>query len=115
MPRVTFRLLPGHPQQPRAASEELGSFVTSVPTGVRLLDAAQEAGCLVATQCGGVLSCLACVVFPKTPGALSVKDADETEALARLHAKPEARFACQARVHDDVTVFVPPPFAAENR
>lgn len=118
MPRLTLLPLPGHPSNPDGQDPALRALTLEVPRGQSVLDAASEAGFLVATRCGGVADCRACRV--EVPlGAhreegLSPLDAFEQEALDEIDASPRARLSCQAYVIGDVTVLVPDPRTMED-
>lgn len=95
MPRVTF--------QPAGRTAE-------VARGTTLLDAAEEAGVDLPSNCGGVCACTTCHVWVEAGlGSLSEieeREDDRLQEAAGLTA--HSRLACQARVGgDDVVVRVP--------
>lgn len=118
MPRLTLLPLPGHPSNLDGQDPWSRALVLDVPKGQRVLDAASEAGFLIATRCGGVADCKTCrVEVPEgadREAGLSPLDAFEREALDEVRASPRARLSCQAHVLDDVTLLVPDPRSMED-
>lgn len=118
MPRLTLLPLPGHPLNPDGVAPAARAVTLEVPHGQRVLDAASEAGFLIATRCGGVADCKTCRV-EVPPGVereagLTPVDAFEQEALDEVRASPRARLSCQAHVVGDVAVLVPDPKTMED-
>jgi len=118
MPLLTLLPRAGHPANLDAAVPATRGLTVEVIRGVSILDAASDNGFLIATRCGGVVDCRTCRVFA-LDGAdrevgLSELEDDERRALEELSAPESARLACQARVLDDVTVYVPNPADMED-
>ncbi len=89
-----------------------------VPHGQSVLDAASEAGFLIATRCGGVADCKTCRVevplgADRDDGLTPIDDFEQ-EALDEVHASGRARLSCQAHVIADVTLLVPDPASMED-
>lgn len=95
MPKVTF--------QPAGRTAE-------VARGTTLLEAADEAGVDLPSNCGGVCACTTCHVWVET-GLASLSEIEEREDDRLQEAagfSAHSRLACQARVGDaDVVVRVP--------
>lgn len=118
MPRLTLLPLAGHPLNPDGEAPALRALTLDVPQGQRVLDAASEAGFLIATRCGGVADCKTCRVevplgADRNEG-LSPVDDFEQEALDEVGASERARLSCQAHVLGDVTLLVPDPASMED-
>jgi 2Fe-2S ferredoxin len=95
MPRITFL--------PDGKSAD-------VARGTSLLDAADEAGVDLPSNCGGVCACTTCHVWVETGldslSEIAEREDDKLQEAAGLSA--HSRLACQARVGDaDVVVRVP--------
>lgn len=81
-----------------------------VSDGETILEAAERLGIALNHECGGVASCSTCRIQVKEGAAgLSNIDLDEREVLEREQLDGGYRLACQARLHGDVTVTIPPP------
>ena len=83
--------------------------VLEVAPGVTLLKAAQTAGIEIIWCCGGNAICTTCRCLVKA-GAdqLSPPAPLELEILGAVDLEPPWRLACQAKIHGDVSVEVPP-------
>jgi adenylate cyclase len=81
--------------------------------GQSVLDALRAARIPHAAVCGGRARCTTCRVRVGPEVALPQPDAVESHALARIHAAPDVRLACQLRPRVDVRVtpLLPPHVA----
>jgi len=72
----------------------------AIEPGDSLLEAAEEAGALVGSSCGGQCACSTCHVYVvRGEGALSEMEDDEDDRLdMAFDVRPESRLGCQARV-----------------
>jgi ferredoxin, 2Fe-2S len=97
MPLVTFR-------SPLPGRDELS---VEVDAGTSILEAAEDAGALVGSSCGGQCACSTCHVYV-VEGASSVSEMDEDEddrLDMAFDVRPESRLGCQVRVGEqDVVV-----------
>jgi adenylate cyclase len=85
--------------------------VVSAPIGQSVLEALREARIPHASVCGGRARCTTCRVrVGRGAKSLPVPAPLEAEALARIHATPDVRLACQLRPDHDiqVTPLLPP-------
>ena len=81
------------------------------PVGRSILEAVRDAGLPHASSCGGRARCTTCRVrIGEGLAALPPASSLEAQALARIHAPPNVRLACQTRPARDVTVtpLIPP-------
>ncbi len=81
------------------------------PVGRSILEAVRDAGLPHASSCGGRARCTTCRVrIGEGLAALPPSSSLEAQALARIHAPPNVRLACQTRPARDVTVtpLIPP-------
>jgi len=85
--------------------EPIGKRVDVTPD-TTLLEAAQQAGLVLASTCGGVRSCGQCRVVI-LEGDVSPTDFDEEAILTELELQSGQRLACNARVHSHVKVHIP--------
>lgn len=87
--------------------------VVVAPIGQSVLDALRAARIPHAAVCGGRARCTTCRVRIGHDAALPEPDAVESHALARIHAAPDVRLACQLRPRADirVTPLLPPHVA----
>jgi uncharacterized 2Fe-2S/4Fe-4S cluster protein (DUF4445 family) len=85
--------------------EPIGKRVDVTP-GTTLLEAAQQAGLVLASTCGGVRSCGQCRLVV-LEGNVSSPDLDEEAILTELELQSGQRLACNARVHSHVKVHIP--------
>lgn len=90
-----------------------GDFAFEVPVGVTVMDAAQQAGLVWPTVCGGEGTCLTCVleIQDGVDRVVAITD-DEAEAIAVLPARlraagPALRLACQLEPVGDIVVRKP--------
>lgn len=76
-----------------------------VVTGSTLLDAVLQLGAPLSQGCEGIALCGFCRVHVRA-GAASLSPTGEAErkVLAAMHAAPDERLTCCARVHGDVTI-----------
>ena len=88
-------------------------FVFEVPAGVTVMDAAQQAGLIWPTVCGGEGTCLTCVleIHDGVDRVVAMTDG-EAEAIAVLPARlraagPALRLACQLEPFGDIVVRKP--------
>lgn len=118
MPRLTLLPLPGHPSNREREAPSSRALTLDVPAGQCILDAASEAGFLIATRCGGIADCGTCRV--EVPAGAHREDgltpvaAAEQDALDDVNASQQARLSCQARITGDVAVLVPDPVSMED-
>jgi len=76
-----------------------------VVVGTTLLDACQQLGAPLSQGCEGIALCGFCRVHVCSGTAsLSPLGEEERKVLASMHAAPDERLACCARVHGDVVV-----------
>lgn len=81
-----------------------GSVVTSSP-GLTLLDISRQGGIPHMSVCGGRARCSTCrTLIVSGDEFLSERSHAEALLLDKLHAGPEIRLACQARVNGDIEV-----------
>jgi 2Fe-2S ferredoxin len=86
-----------------------------VPSGCKVLVAAQRANIRIRTLCGGNASCLMCKVIATDDGGISPANDKEVRKLGDLLHRG-FRLACQARVIRSASVTVPEdPFKAAVR
>ena len=92
-----------------------GGQVVRVPKGYPVLEASRSAGIPHASICGGRGRCTTCRIrvlrgFETLPPPRS----SERSALARLHAEPNVRLACQLRPRTDIAILplLPPDITA---
>ncbi len=77
----------------------------TVVAGTTLLDACQQLGAPLSQGCDGVALCGFCRVHVRSGTAsLSPLGEEERRVLAAMHAGPDERLACCARVHGDVVL-----------
>jgi len=76
-----------------------------VPPETPLMDAVVLAGLPLGRSCDGVALCGFCrVVVLEGAANLSPLGGEEARLLATLHARPDERLACSARVHGPITI-----------
>lgn len=76
-----------------------------VVAGSSLLDAVVQLGAPLSQGCEGIALCGFCRVHVRDgAGNLSPVADNERKVLAQMHAEPDERLACCARVHGDVTI-----------
>ena len=95
MPRVTF--------EPAGRSAE-------VAAGTSLLEAADEAGVELPSNCGGVCACTTCHVWVEAGlGTLSeIEEREDDRLQEAMGLSAHSRLACQAKLGDaDVVVRIP--------
>jgi len=85
--------------------EPIGKRIDVAPD-TTLLAAAQQAGLMLASTCGGVRNCGQCRVVVLS-GSVSPADLDEENILTELELQSGQRLACNARVHSNVKVHIP--------
>jgi adenylate cyclase len=89
--------------------------VVRVPIGYPVLEASRSAGIPHASICGGRGRCTTCRIrVLRGSEALPPPRSSERSALARLHAGPNVRLACQLRPRTDIAVLplLPPDITA---
>jgi len=89
----------------RVDFEPVGKRI-EVPAGTTVLQAAQQAGLLLTSVCGGLGSCGQCRVEVKA-GEVSPPTDDERVMLTGPELAQGQRLACSTRVESDVKVHVP--------
>jgi len=95
-----------------------GGRAVRVPVGCAVLDASRRAGIPHASICGGRGRCTTCRIrVLRGLDALPPPGLSERTALARLHAGPSVRLACQLRPRGDTSVLplLPPNVTADDR
>jgi ferredoxin, 2Fe-2S len=95
MPRVTFL--------PADRSVE-------VPRGTSILDAADEAGVELPSNCGGVCACTTCHVWVEQglDGLSEIEDREDDKLQEASGLSAHSRLGCQARIgEEDVVVRIP--------
>ncbi len=85
--------------------EPIGKRVDVTPD-TTLMEAAQQAGLVLASTCGGVRSCGQCRVVVLS-GNVSPADLDEEAILTELELQSGQRLACNARVQSHIKVHIP--------
>ncbi|MDI3382649.1 adenylate/guanylate cyclase domain-containing protein [Xenophilus aerolatus] len=84
----------------------------AVPRGWSVLEASRAHRIAHLSVCGGRARCSTCRVRVRAAaGALPAPSAEEARTLARVHAAPDVRLACQLRPNADIDVlplFAPP-------
>ncbi|HVE49299.1 MAG TPA: adenylate/guanylate cyclase domain-containing protein [Casimicrobiaceae bacterium] len=90
--------------------------VVVAPFGQSVLEALRHEGIPHASVCGGRARCTTCRVRVGRDAPLPAPEALETHALARIHAAPDVRLACQLRPSNDVriTPLMPPHVSAAD-
>lgn len=80
----------------------------SVPEKSTVLEAAEQLGVELASECGGFATCSTCrIIVQEGDGNLSEIDFDEENMLEVAELNPPHRLSCQARILGDVTVRIP--------
>jgi ferredoxin, 2Fe-2S len=95
MPRVTFL--------PADRSVE-------VPRGTSILDAADEAGVELPSNCGGVCACTTCHVWIEQglEGLSDIEDREDDKLQEAAGLSAHSRLGCQAHIgEEDVVVRIP--------
>ncbi|MBN1220328.1 MAG: DUF4445 domain-containing protein [Anaerolineae bacterium] len=85
--------------------EPIGKRIEVAPN-TTLLEAAQQAGLVLASTCGGMRTCGQCRVVILS-GNVSPSDPDEENILTELELQSGQRLACNTRVQGNVKVHVP--------
>jgi len=90
----------GGPPVEKTEKAEAGDLITQV---------AYRAGVLIQQTCGGTPSCADCKIVVKEGGADAFEKPEgaELRLLGNVFFITHERLACQARVKQDATVFVP--------
>ena len=94
-----------------------GGRVVRVPVGCAVLDASRRAGIPHAAICGGRGRCTTCRIrVLRGVDTLPPPSASEQAVLARLHAGPSVRLACQLRPRSDIAVLplLPPDISVSE-
>lgn len=81
-----------------------------VPAGTTILDASDEAGVELPSNCGGVCACTTCHVWvERGQDSLSdIEDREDDKLQEAAGLSPRSRLGCQARIgEEDVVVRIP--------
>jgi len=93
--------------------EPIGKRIDVTP-GTTLLEAAQQAGLVLASTCGGGRSCGQCRVVVLS-GSVSPADSDEKAILTDLELQSGQRLACNARVQSHIKIHIPKASLVTNQ
>jgi uncharacterized 2Fe-2S/4Fe-4S cluster protein (DUF4445 family) len=93
----------------KACQIEFLPWVTQVccPHGAVLIDVARDAGIALISVCGGIGSCGKCKVKIEK-GTLLPPTSVEKQKLSDTEIASGYRLACQTRIQDNLTIYVPP-------
>jgi 2Fe-2S ferredoxin len=74
-----------------------------VKAGTTILDAAEEAGALLGSACGGVCACSTCHVYVSEglDGLSEIEECEEDNLDKAFDVRPNSRLACQARLQTE--------------
>ncbi len=98
MPRVTFK----------TPTLGLADIVVDVDDDTSVLEAAEEAGALVGSSCGGQCACSTCHVYivDGEDNVTEMEDGEDDRLDMAFDVRPESRLGCQARLTGDGDVVV---------
>jgi len=87
----------------RTPLETVADIETEIAPGESILEAAEEAGALVGSSCGGQCACSTCHVYVvEGEDAFSeMEDGEDDRLDMAFDVRPESRLGCQARVVEE--------------
>jgi uncharacterized 2Fe-2S/4Fe-4S cluster protein (DUF4445 family) len=86
-----------------------------VSTGQSIYEAALKAHVPIGGECGGVGKCGKCQVIIEQQQSVSPISRVEQDILTKDEITAGRRLACQAKIIDDLSVYIPPDISGESR